>query len=193
MSQTKAQLLDGKGISLFQSPIRISGSTSGYSQIDAPAVAGDQTFTLPGTGGTLDRLNRAGNVLQVVNATYSTAESRGIATYADTGLTASITPTSASSKVLVVVHHNGCGKVNNTFMGLKLLRGSTDIAKLDDTAGYTNTTTANRFGSVSISYLDSPATTSAVTYKTQFNADAATVFLQLNSSVSTITLYEIAA
>jgi len=175
------------------SPLRLTGSTSGYSQLDAPAVAGDQTFTLPGTGGTLDRLNRAGNVLQVVNATYSTAESKGSATYADTGLTASITPTSASSKVLVVVHHNGCGKVNNTFMGLKLLRGSTDIAKLDDTAGYTNTTTANRFGSVSISYLDSPATTSAVTYKTQFNADAATVFLQLNSSVSTITLYEIAA
>jgi len=52
------------------SPLRLTGSTSGYSQIDAPAVAGDQTFTLPGTGGTLDRLNRAGNVLQVVNATF---------------------------------------------------------------------------------------------------------------------------
>jgi len=35
------------------SPLRLNGSTSGYSQIDAPAVAGDQTFTLPGTGGTI--------------------------------------------------------------------------------------------------------------------------------------------
>ena len=61
MSQTKAQLVDGL------SQLQLNGSTSGYSQIAAPAVAGNQTFTLPGTGGTLDRLNRAGNVLQVVS------------------------------------------------------------------------------------------------------------------------------
>jgi hypothetical protein len=35
------------------SPLRLNGSTSGYSQLDAPAIAGDQTFTLPGTGGTI--------------------------------------------------------------------------------------------------------------------------------------------
>jgi len=35
------------------SPLRLTGSTSGYSQLDAPAIAGDQTFTLPGTGGTI--------------------------------------------------------------------------------------------------------------------------------------------
>lgn len=35
------------------SPLRLTGSTSGYSQLNAPAVAGDQTFTLPGTGGTI--------------------------------------------------------------------------------------------------------------------------------------------
>lgn len=176
------------------SPVRLIGSTSGYSQIDAPAIAGDQTFTLPGTGGTLDRLNRAGNILQVVNAAYSTAASSASATYSDTGLTATITPSSSSSKILVVVHHNGCGKVNATFMGIKLLRGSTDIAKIDDTAGYTNSAAANRFGSISIEYLDSPSTTSATTYKTQFNADGsiATVYLQLNSAVSTMTLLEVA-
>ena len=44
MSQTKAQLVDGL------SQLQLNGSTSGYSQIAAPAVAGNQTFTLPGTG-----------------------------------------------------------------------------------------------------------------------------------------------
>ena len=47
MSQTKAQLVDGL------SQLQLNGSTSGYSQIVAPAVAGNQTFTLPGTGGVL--------------------------------------------------------------------------------------------------------------------------------------------
>ena len=83
------------------SPLRLNGSTSGYSQLDAPAIAGDQTFTLPGTGGTIDRLNRAGNILQVVNGTYSTQTTSSSSTPADTGLTATITPTSASSKILV--------------------------------------------------------------------------------------------
>ena len=186
--------------------IRLVGSSSGYTEIDAPAVAGSNTLTLPtgnGTSGQYLQTNgsgvlswaAAGKILQVVNVAYSTAASSASATYADTGLTATITPSSSSSKVLVVVHHNGCAKINNTFMGVKLLRGSTDIAKIEESAGYTNSAAANRFGSISIEYLDSPATTSATTYKTQFNADSsiATVFLQINSAVSTMTLLEVAA
>jgi len=49
----------------------------------------------------------AGSVLQVVNATYATSTSNNTGTYADTGLTASITPTSASSKILVLANQNG--------------------------------------------------------------------------------------
>lgn len=182
------------------SPLRLTGSTSGYSQLDAPAVAGDQTFTLPGTGGTLDRLNRAGNILQVVNGTYSTEVSNSTSTLADTGLTATITPTSSSSKILVLVNQTGCYKDSgNTYLSLRLLRGSTTISDFERIGAYTNSTARNGIGSCSLCYLDSPATTSAVTYKTQFasGANVAIVYVQTNTSsidsMSTITLLEVAA
>jgi hypothetical protein len=82
------------------SPLRLTGSTSGYSQLDAPAIAGDQTFTLPSTGGTLDRLNRAGNVLQVQNV-YHTSTTQLTSSGALHELTSSLriafTPISAAS------------------------------------------------------------------------------------------------
>jgi len=119
------------------SPLRLSGSTSGYSQLDAPAIAGDQTFTLPGTGGTIDRLNRAGNILQVVSTTktdtWSQSASSGI-TYAVTGMTCAITPTSATNKVLISVNLHCAmtitGSTNNGIM-VVLKRGSTEIGQGD--------------------------------------------------------------
>jgi hypothetical protein len=49
-----------------------------------------------------------GKVLQVVNASYATRTSSTTSTYADTGLTATITPTAATSKILVIANQNGC-------------------------------------------------------------------------------------
>ena len=140
-----------------------------------------------------------GNILQVVNATYSTQTGSSSSTFADTGLTTTITPASASSKILVLVNQAGCGKdTNNTRLQLSLLRGSTTIAEFERYGGTNGVTTANSIGSCSICYLDSPATTSSVTYKTQFASQGnnATVFVQLASttgSTSTITLLEVAA
>ena len=57
------------------SAIRLTGSTSGYAEITPSAIAGDVQLVLPSTAGTLDRLNRAGNVLQVVENTSSTVVS----------------------------------------------------------------------------------------------------------------------
>jgi hypothetical protein len=180
--------------------LRLTGSTSGYSQITPPAIAGDQTFTLPGTGGTLDCLERAGNILQVVNATYSTSTSSSSSTFADTGLTASITPTSASSKILVLVNQVGCGKeTNNTWLSLRLVRNSTTILNYERFAGANGSSSTNFGGSCSASYLDSPATTSVTTYKTQFASgnNNAIVYVQVTQggvdSASTITLLEVAA
>jgi hypothetical protein len=53
--------------------LRLNGSTSGYSEIEAPAVAGDQTFTLPGTGGNLlaDTSNIEAQVKTATNASGS--------------------------------------------------------------------------------------------------------------------------
>ena len=178
--------------------LRLNGSTSGYSQLDAPAIAGDQTFTLPGTGGTIDRLNRAGNILQVVSATYSTPATNSTTTYADTGLTASITPSSASNKVLVIVQQSGLSKSNGNLLNsvdVKLLRGSTDLINFVIAGAYTQATTYNYVAGAGCTYFDSPSSTSSVTYKTQFrNGNAsANAGVQANSAASTITLMEVAA
>jgi Ni,Fe-hydrogenase I small subunit len=177
--------------------LRLNGSTSGYSDIDAPAIAGNQVFTLPTTGGTLDRINRAGNILQVVNATYSTTTSASSSTFADTGLTATITPTSSSSKILVLVSQGGVLKsTSDTSVRLRLLRGATQITLFEDGAAYTANSIVINIGTCSTCYLDSPATTSATTYKTQLasNSNTAIVYAQGGTgTTSTITLIEVAA
>lgn len=113
----------------------------------------------------------SGKVVQIVSATYSTEVGNGTTTYADTGLTATITPTSASNKVLVFVSQNGVAKTAsnaNSGVGIKLMRGATDILTLSNQAAYTASAVGNNVGTVGGEFLDSPATTSATTYKTQF-------------------------
>jgi hypothetical protein len=177
----------------------LKGDTSGQVTISAPAVAGTNTLTLPALTGTVLTNKTAGTVLQVVNATYSTQTSNSTQTLADTGLTATITPSSATSKILVLVSQNGNEKSDGNLsnaLAISLLRGATII--LTDFAnyvGYTGTTLRLIGGSSSTSYLDSPATTSATTYKTQFKnlSTSASATVQAQGSISTITLMEIAA
>jgi hypothetical protein len=136
----------------------------------------------------------AGCVVQVVNAVYGTQTNNATSTYADTGLTATITPKFSTSKILVRVNQNGVQKqTGNTWVMLKLVRNSTDLSVFGQDCAFTGTTTINQIGSVCVDYLDSPATTSATTYKTQFNSGAnnATAIVQVSSSASSITLMEI--
>jgi hypothetical protein len=136
-----------------------------------------------------------GKVLQVVQATYSTATSNSTTTYADTGLSLSITPSSASSKVLVLTMTPARKAIGNSDNGLwiRIVRGATSVLE----SGYALFTGADNalFGVVSQHYLDSPSTTSATTYKTQFknNTAAASVDVQFNAQTSTIILMEIGA
>jgi hypothetical protein len=142
-----------------------------------------------------------GKVLQVVNATYSTQANNSTDTYADTGLSATITPSSATSKILVFANQGGLKKsAANTqnAVSVRLVRGATEIvADYAGYAGYTNTLLLLYSGSAaSVTYLDSPNTTSATTYKTQFKnggANAAEVSVQQGDTVSQITLMEIGA
>ena len=136
-----------------------------------------------------------GKVLQVVQGTYSTETANGTNVYADTGLTANITPSSSSSKVLVLVSQGGCGKSagnSNNQLLLNLVRSGTQI--YENYNFYTGSAVVDR-NEVSIMYLDSPATTSSRTYKTQFRngANAADVYVQLAGSNSSIILLEIGA
>ena len=182
------------------SSVVIAGDTSGSVTLSAPSVAGTTTLTLPSTSGTIITTGNipTGSVVQVVNATYSTQVTNNTATYADTGLTASITPTSSSNKILVLVNQSSVGKntglISNALV-IKLVRNSTDIIFFGGGIGYTETNIYNLGFSPSTSYLDSPATTSSVTYKTQFaNAVNASIFrVQTDGYTSTITLMEIKA
>ena len=135
-------------------------------------------------------------VLQVVQGTTSTLVTNSTTTYADTGLTATITPTSTTSKILVLVSQNGCNKkvdASTNGLNLQLLRGATSISVFAKFSGYTNSALANHIGTNSTAYLDSPATTAATEYKTQLSNTSAGVYVsvQNNNPVSTITLMEI--
>ena len=123
-----------------------------------------------------------GHVIQVVNATDS-ASTNGDATprygaqitsssFTDTALSASITPSATSSKILILVRHNPLTYAPGTipFGEYGLFRGSTQIDraaaghKADD-----HPSDNNSYNSIPIifEYVDSPSTTSATTYKTQ--------------------------
>ena len=139
-----------------------------------------------------------GKVLQVVMGSTSTSASNSTTTYADTNLTATITPTANTSKVLVLVTQNGCvrsnGNANNAIL-LQLQRGGSSIAQISTEGNQTDTALRQGGNTYAIAYLDSPATTSATVYKTQFknkNASAA-VNVQDSSELSTIILMEIGA
>ncbi|MBU6346296.1 MAG: hypothetical protein KGR70_13490 [Cyanobacteria bacterium REEB494] len=92
-------------------------------------------------------------------------------TYADTGLTVSITPSSATSKILIMAAMQGVTKTSGnsqTKIKIRLLRDSTTLQNTGERVAYTNSDGTNAVGSHTIIYLDSPATTSALTYKIQY-------------------------
>jgi hypothetical protein len=143
----------------------------------------------------------AGSVLQVVSTTLATTMTTTSTSYVDTGVTATITPTSATSKILVIVNIvSSC----TSAQGFKLLRGATALSL--STAGSSINGTFGAFVSntnVCISsgfnYLDSPATTSATIYKIQTIVDTGTGGVNRRTAdaafgfTSGITLLEIAA
>ena len=137
-----------------------------------------------------------GKVLQVVSATYSTVASTSSTSYQDSGLTASITPSSATSKILVLTSNmflcdrpsagQVLGKIN-------LVRDATQIFEQNEIGS--GTADSYMSSNVAFSYLDSPSTTSSITYKQQFARvmNAGTVYVQYNSSNASIILMEIGA
>ena len=139
----------------------------------------------------------AGGVLQVVNATFGTSATTSSTSYVDTGLSASITPTSSSSKILIFanipdVFNNGG---NTTIAFFNLVRGSTQIIEFVKHGNYINLINNLITYGGSTLYLDSPATTSAITYGNQYKADTSGVSLILgeSSGLKSIILLEIGA
>ncbi len=142
-----------------------------------------------------------GTVLQVVQATTSTTTSSTSASFTDaTNLAATITPSSATNKILVLCDIAVFIQADNsTTGGVQIVRGSTAI--YTDTLAIRDNVNANvAFGShIAFNYLDSPSTTSATTYKIQIQrtSTAGTSYAfsvnASSSNISSITLMEIAA
>jgi hypothetical protein len=135
--------------------VRLYGSTSGYTELAAPAVASDNTLTLPAGG--------FGKILQVVSADYAVQTLTTSATYVTSGLTASITPSAATSKVIIFATTSGV-QIGQAGMGFfSLFRGTA--------AGTNIGPEVNAYGDISDVYwslhitgIDSPSTTSAQVY-----------------------------
>jgi hypothetical protein len=129
--------------------------------------------------------------------TTSTEVSNSTVTYTDSGITANITPSLASSKVLVLVTMavgKTAGSAGNHLIA-RLMRDATSVIAYDSGHLYTNSASI-LIAERSFNYLDTPNTTSAITYKVQFAAasNSAAIKAQFDSvSTSTIILLEIGA
>lgn len=142
-----------------------------------------------------------GKVLQVVSASTSTNVTVASTTFADSGLTCSITPSATTSKILAIIQQNlytTRDPADRTFAKLRLMRGATALFSSDYFFG-TRSSSATReaVGTLAVTWLDSPSTTSATTYKTQIaaldTANYGQVNAQYGSSTSSIILLEIGA
>ncbi len=143
-----------------------------------------------------------GKVLQVVSATYSTAVTSSSGSFVDTGLTATITPSATSSKILVMVTHPTRFYNSTTTTSIngyyKLLRGATGLmgdASNNQMIGFIGASSADLYWRSyhNFIYLDSPSSTSALTYKTQLQYVNQIMTSSFDNSVSTMTLLEIGA
>lgn len=191
-----ATAIETLGDAIDASLVDLKGGTSG--QVLSKASNTDMDFTWIAAGA-------SGSVIkQMVTASTTTSTQIASTTLTDTTLTATITPTSASSKILVLITQQFAISRSGTNIGAKykVFRDATTI--VDYSAASNNYAEIDQSGSItatklltnhSISYLDSPASTSALVYKTQGacnnTADSGRVTFQIGSAPSLITLIEI--
>ena len=186
----KGDLIVGTGADAFS---RLAVGTNNYVLVADSTQATGVKWAAPAGGG---------KVLQVVQGTTTTSTTISTSTLTDTTITATITPSASTSKILVLVmsnpdYYRTSGA--NATMDAVVKRDTTtilDFATGDKSATYIEVTSASNVYAQSyfnISYLDSPATTSAVTYKVQAAAVTGTTIWQSQSKTSAIILMEIGA
>jgi len=206
------------------SKVAIKGADTGTGvfTLESPATNTDRTLVLPDEAGTVlttagvpASAMPAGSVLQVVSATKSDTQSTSSQAWVDvTGLSVSITHTSASSEILVIVNVQGSG--TDRYNAIRVVRNGSAVG-VGDTAG-SRTSILSSFGlepdsgtsyvyvlyNANGSFLDNPASTSSQTYKVQFGSTSSATAAYINRTqndgdaswghrgISTITVMEIA-
>ena len=176
----KGDLIAGTAADTFD---RLAVGTNGQTLVADSSTATGLKWATPAGGG---------KVLQVVMGTSSTRVDNSTTTYADTGLTANITPSAASSKVLVLLAIADLTPTTGNAVDTRLMRGATAIATTGTTTGYS--TGGYNVMNLCHNYLDSPSTTSSTTYKAQFrSSNTDQVSVMRNASLGTIILLEIGA
>ena len=172
--------------------IVLTGDTSGAITVAAPAVAGTNTLTLPASTGTLATTATQGKILQVLQATKTDTFSTNSTTFVDiTDLAVTITPSSTSSKILVFNQLQAGTNGHGTIKTVKTVGGTTSDILVGDADGNRSRgnskiyiSTLNPTTCVA-QLLDSPNTTSAVTYKVQCAVPhSASYYIYVNRAVS---------
>jgi hypothetical protein len=186
----KGDLIAGTGADAFA---RLAVGTNGQVLTADSAETTGLKWVSPAGGG--------GKVLQVIQATTTTPTSVNTTTYTDISLSASITPSATSSKILVFADVQFYMDINTTNkkMSTRLMRGSTAVFT-DDTGSSSGITAlgssaVGQYNRTPVMYLDSPATTSSTTYKIQGagNTASGSLNFQEGNAPSSIILMEIGA
>ena len=185
------------------SKIRLYGATSGYVDVAAPAVADDATLTLP-TGAV-----GFGKMLQVVSTAKTDTFSTTSTSFTDvTGLTVSITPAAATSKVLIIAQVALSSNANGTSLRVNggnatNYVGDASGSRIQAIIGGSSMAIAGFQDAMTLVYLDSPATTSSTTYAVQIRVASSTAYINRSDTdvdsadfargASSITVVEVAA
>lgn len=181
----------------------VTSDTSGEIKLQS---AGADIATVSSTGIAMasgKTITGGGRILQVLQTVKTDIFTTTSTSFVDvTGFTASITPSSATSKILVTATTSISQSSTAGLVVFNLLRGSTNLSQPDTTPTFNGTMaayqqTASAITPATINFLDSPSTTSATTYKIQLRVHAGTCLLNGRNTndgafTSTLTLMEVA-
>ena len=176
-------------------PIIIDG-TGTISGVSATGLTTAQTVSASSiTTGTLPKGQLpTGSVLQILTDTQSGEQSTTSTSFTNTALSVTITPTSSTSKIFLL-YTGSSGNDGAQESYLTFVRNSTNLG--NGTAGlmriWFNGSSSYHFAGMSMSFLDSPATTSAVTYTVQFRTNSGIAYISGANSTDSFTVFEIAA